>query len=402
MGVEASEKRPSRLRRDEQARRRQWYLAHLPWWRKPLVGYLLVLPFIALIMLFPLLFFQLDVDNALVGAPVFLVTVLVAWIWGTGPAIVAIVLGGLLLNDFFVPPLGSMTFEWRETLSLVPLLLAQLVVVLITAQRESARQRALVTQQELQARASELEQANQTKDQFLSMASHELKTPITVIRGQVQYSLRRLAKQKDLPPEAAVLRETLEQVDQQTHQLQGLVNDFLDLSILRAEQMPLRPGRCDLSSICRAVLQEQQAIYGRSIVLQAPSTPIMLDADCQRIGQVVINLVTNAIKYSPEASTVLVSISQSDTAATVQVHNDGQPIPAQQQEHIFKPYYRTPNAQTSSTRGWGLGLAISKEIVKRHQGHIWVESSNEKGTTFFVQLPLKASCPNTERLPERT
>jgi signal transduction histidine kinase len=386
----------------EQAKRRQWYLAHLPWWRKPLVGYLLTLPLIALTMLIPLLFVQMGVHNALLGAPVFLVTVLIAWMWGTGPAILAIVLGGLLLNDLFLPPLGSFTFEWRESLPLVPLLLAELVVVLITAQRESARQQAMVAQQDLQARASELEQANQTKDQFLSMASHELKTPITVIRGQVQYSLRRLARQKDLPPEAAALKETLEQVDQQTHQLQGLVNDFLDLSILRAERMPLRPGRCDLSSICRKVLQEQQALSGRSIDLQAPSTPVILDADCERIGQVVINLVTNALKYSPEASTVWVAISQSDTAATLQVHNDGQPIPAQHQEHIFKPYYRTPNAQTSSTKGWGLGLAISKEIVKRHQGHIWVESSNEKGTTFFVQLPLKASCPNTERLPERT
>jgi signal transduction histidine kinase len=393
MGVEASEKRPAHLRRKERARRRQWYLAHLPWWRKPLVGYLLTLPLIALTMLIPLLFVQMGVHQPFVGAPVFLVVVLIAWIWGTGPAILAVILNGLLLNDLMLPPLGSLTFEWRETLPLVPLLLAELVVAVITAQRESARQQALFARQELQARASELEQANQTKDQFLSMASHELKTPITVIRGQVQYSLRRLTKQKDLPPEAAALRETLEQVDRQTHQLQGLVNDFLDLSILRAERMPLRPGRCDLSAIWREIIEEQQALSGRSIDLQAPSTPVMLDADCERMGQVVINLVTNALKYSPEASTVLVSISQSDTAATIQVHNDGQPIPAQQQKRIFEPYYRTPNAQTSSTKGWGLGLAISKEIVKQHQGRIWVESSNEKGTTFFVRLPLKASPP---------
>jgi signal transduction histidine kinase len=197
MGVEASEKRPPHLRRDEQARRRQWYLAHLPWWRKPLVGYLLALPFIALIMLFPLLFVQLDVDNPLVGAPVFLVTALVAWLWGTGPAILAIVLGALFLDDFFVPPLGSLTFQWRETLPLVPLLLAQLVVTVIIAQRESARQQALFAQQELEARARELEQANQTKDQFLSMASHELRTPLTVMRTQVQFDLRRLVRNSD-------------------------------------------------------------------------------------------------------------------------------------------------------------------------------------------------------------
>src|SRR5258706_14488166 len=187
MGVEASEERSSRLRRKEQARRRQWYLAHLPWWRKPLVGYLLTLPLITLIMPFPVAFLQMSIYNTLVGVPVFLATVLIAWMWGTGPAIVAIVLGILSLNFFFRPPTESLTLEWRETLPLFPLLLAQLMVAVITAQRESARQ------QELQGHASELEQANQaleqanqaleqandTRERFLSMASHELKTPTT-------------------------------------------------------------------------------------------------------------------------------------------------------------------------------------------------------------------------------
>ncbi len=278
------------MRREEQAQRRQGYLAHLPWWRKPLVGYLLVLPFIALIMLFPLLFVQLDVDNPLVGAPVFLVTVLVAWLWGTGPAIVAIVLGGLFLDDFFVSPLGHFTLDWHETLPLVPLMLAQLVVTVIIAQRKSAYQQALFAQQELETRASELEQANQIKDQFLSMASHELRTPLTVMRTQVQFDLRRLAKQQELPPEVVPLRETLKQVDEQTHQLQGLVDVFLGLSVRREERMPLRLASCDLNATCRKVLEEQQVISGRSIVLQVPSTPIILKADGERIGQVVTNL----------------------------------------------------------------------------------------------------------------
>lgn len=379
--MKASEKQPPHLHREEQERRRRWYPAHLPWWRKPLVGYLLTVPLLAMIMLFPLLFVQVSVYTDLVGFPVFLMTVLIAGLWGTGPAIVVIVFGILSLNLFFRPPAESLLYEWSETLPLLPLLLAQLVVALITSQRESARQ------QELQRHASELEQANQTKDQFLSIASHELKTPITVIRAQVQFNLRRLAKQQELPPEVAPLREMLEQVDRQTQHLQGLVNDFLDLSILREGRMPFRPAPCDLTAKCREVIEKQQTISSRSMILQAPSTPIILKADCERIGQVIINLVTNAIKYSPETSTVLISIRQSNTGATLQVHNDGQPIPLQQQKRIFEPYYRTPNARSSQEKGWGLGLAICKEIVERHQGRIWVESSSERGTNFFVWLP---------------
>jgi signal transduction histidine kinase len=180
-------------------------------------------------------------------------------------------------------------------------------------------------------------------------------------------------------------------MNQQTRHLQGLIQDILDLSLLGAKQMPLRIELCDLSAKCREIIEALRASSGRSILLQAPLTPVMLDADCERIGQVVINLVTNAIKYSPEASTILIAISQSENSVTIQVHNDGQAIPSQQQAHLFEPFYRTPNVRSSPKEGSGLGLAISKEIVELHNGRIWVESSPEKGTSFFVQLPLNAS-----------
>jgi signal transduction histidine kinase len=379
--VETLEEELFHMRTKEQAQRRQRYLAHLPWWHKPLVGYFLALPFIALSMLIPLLFEQIGVQRVFVTPLVFLVTVFIAWIWGTGPAIVAIVLSVLTLNYLFLPPRGSLKWQWPDILTILTFILTELVVVSITAGRESASQ-------ELQEHTRELEEANQTKDHFLSMASHELKTPLTLISTQVQFVLRRLAKQKEISPEPAALRELLEQVNQQTRQLQGLIQDILDLSLLGAKQMPLRIERCDFSAKCREIIEALRASSGRSIVLQATPTPVTLDADCERIGQVIINLVTNAIKYSPKASTIGISISQSESEVTIQVHNDGQAIPSEQQEHLFEPFYRTPNAYASPMEGSGLGLAISKEIVERHKGRIWVESSQGKGTSFFVRLPL--------------
>lgn len=351
------------------------------------MGYLLTLPFVVLVMLMSWLLLQMRVPNDFLATPAFLVTVLIAWIWGAGPAIVASVLGILALDFFFLQG-ENMTFELRETLPLFPFLFAQLVVAVIIAQRESARQQALFAQQELQERANELEQVNQTKDRFLSLASHELKTPITLISIQVQLGLRRVAKQKEVSPEAAALRELLEQINLQTHQLQGLVRDILDLSLLGAKQIPLRIERCDLSAKCRAISQALGTGSGRATVLQLPPTPVMLDADCERLGQVIINLVTNAIKYSPEATPIRIAISQSDCAVTIRVHNEGRAIPHEQQEHLFEPFYRTPEAHASPEEGCGLGLAISKEIVERHQGRIWVASSDQEGTTFFVWLPL--------------
>ena len=112
-------------------------------------------------------------------------------------------------------------------------------------------------------------------------------------------------------------------------------------------------------------------------------------ADRDRLSQVVTNLLTNAVKYSPEESEVLLRLSQSDTQACIEVQDFGKGIADKQLPHIFDTFYRTPDAQASSKFGLGLGLAICKDIVERHGGRIWVESKVGKGSTFFVELPKK-------------
>jgi signal transduction histidine kinase len=275
-------------------------------------------------------------------------------------------------------------------------MLSQVAVALITIQRETAQKRLEVIEQELLARTEELVesnhqlgQANHLKDLFLSRASHELKTPITVIRGQVYLGLRLLSHHAtDVSVELAPLHTRLKKVDTQTHRLQALVNDLLDLSSLQAMNLPLRVTECDIRSICNEIVDDQCALSGRPFDLEITNDPLILQADCLRISQVITNLVINAVKYSPEGSVIGVQISQEQSSIILQVHNDGPAIPQEEQATIFEPFYRLASAQSSSKLGSGLGLSITKEIVERHEGQIWVESAEGKGTTFFVQLPL--------------
>ncbi|HEX3641424.1 MAG TPA: HAMP domain-containing sensor histidine kinase, partial [Ktedonobacteraceae bacterium] len=233
------------------------------------------------------------------------------------------------------------------------------------------------------------EQANHLKDLFVSRASHELKTPITVIRGQVYLGLRFLSQHAaEISAELAPLHVRLEKVDTQTNRLQALVNDLLDLSSLQAMNLPLRVTECDLGSLCYEVVDDQRALSGRRFDLEITSNPLILQADCLRISQVITNLVTNAAKYSLEGSVIRIQAGQEQSSVILQVHNDGPAIPQEEQATIFEPFYRLASARSSSKKGSGLGLSITKEIVERHTGQIWVESSEGRGTTFFVQLPL--------------
>ncbi len=394
---------PIQVQPGKQVKKRKRNPARLPWWREPPVGYILTFPLVALGLSVPYGFQLLGITNAFLDTPLVLITLIIALIWGTEPAVLSILIGTLAFDLYFLPAstTGSLLHNWEELLQLIPFVLASIIMVVLAAQRERGRRQIQLARQELESNAAELnrvnqelvhanqelEKANQLKDQFLSMASHELKTPITTIRGQAQLGLRRLKMHADAP-ELAQLNTSLERIDQQTVRLTSLVDHLLDLSILRAGRMQIRLIACDLTEMCREVITEQRSITKRDVVLEAPASPIVIQADCERLSQVVINLVTNAVKYSAEDSPVQVRVSQSNQLARIQVHNQGQPIPPEHQANIFEPFYRAPSAQSSTKKGWGLGLAISKQIVERHQGRIWVESSEGQGTTFNIELPF--------------
>jgi signal transduction histidine kinase len=392
----------------------------LPWWRTPLVGYLVCPLLIGVAAIIDLTLQWHGLHLYTTSATFYLAEVVIAWLWGVGPALLGMVLGFLLLDSLIIPPYGVFTFNgWNDMVIYLPFIVTQLLVVLITAQRERAKRRSFVAEQRAQTYAQELAetnqalahsnydleqlnshlaQVNQLKDYFLSQASHELKTPITTIRGQAQLVLRRLARSPQGVPEQLSLPTHLEKIEEQTRYLQALIEDLLDISSLNSGKISLRLTRCDLAVLCSKVIEDQRALSGRRIELELPAEPLILQADAQRLTQVIINLTSNAVKYSPESSVICISASKASSYLIIAFHNDGPAIPQEQKIHIFEPFYRTPEAARSSIQGSGLGLAISKDIVERHEGQIWVESSEEKGTTFFVRLPL--ICPKPYRSGE--
>lgn len=254
-------------------------------------------------------------------------------------------------------------------------------IIIILGQRKAAPPHTV------QQKALELDQATELEDQFISLASHELKTPMTTISGNAQLMLRRLSRIQELSSEMAVLRTALERIEGQTRRLNAIVDDLLDLNAIRAGKVELRMRPCNLGEVCREVIEDQRLLTNRTIKLSIPQSAAMVHADTDRLNQVIVNLVMNALKYSPEESAVQVSVSQHGNRALISVSDAGSGIPGDQQALIFEPFYRSPEFCVSAKSGLGLGLAICKEVVERHGGHIWCESDVGQGSTFFVELP---------------
>lgn len=373
--------------------------APLPWWKRPVPSYgfavLIVMIFTGGALLGENLLQSYYFPNS---ASLLVGILCVALFWGVGPGLLAVILSclSLLYSYLFPAPKAGVTvppFDWEVVFPVLIFAVVGLFVVIIIGQREAARHRALWAEQNAQIHAKnlattnqELLQANQLKDLFVSITSHELKTPITTIRGQAQLALRRLSKYA--APELNGLREAFQKVDEQTKRLNELLNELLDLTSLRSGKKVLEKKLCNLNEICANAVEEQRLNTGRTIELDQPSSPVLIQADAARIGQVVTNLLSNALKYSPPTSMVKLKIEQNEHFACFFVQDCGKGISPEQLANIFQPFYRTSDARASTVSGTGLGLAICKDIVQQHQGRIWCESALDVGSTFFVELPL--------------
>jgi signal transduction histidine kinase len=383
---------------EQRVQLRKKYIANIPRWRYPIIGYIVTVPLIVLVAFSDWYLTQV-LGKLIFPSTVFILAILfVASLWGVGPSLFAILLSAVAFDYLYITPFALLNFEhWKQVAQLGPFVVSGMIIALITAQRERAHLQALATEQELQSYAEELEDANcqlqdanQMKDRFLSIATHELKTPVTTIRGQAQLMLRRISKQKNLSTDIESIEAGLERINDQTGRLTVLIDELLDVSSMRTGKVALKKRLYDLGALCREVADDQSLLTGRHITVELPQEPIKMQIDGDRMSQVLTNLISNAAKYSPDKQPIEVKYEAQGDDVLLTVTDHGKGIAKDQLEHIFETFYRTPDAQSSSKRGLGLGLAISKDIVERHGGRIWCESVAGQGSTFFVELPIES------------
>lgn len=241
----------------------------------------------------------------------------------------------------------------------------------------------------VEERTRELVEANAAKDVFLSLASHELKTPLTSLKGMVQLLRRRNERT------GGAEQTELARMERSIRRMEILVNDLLDTSLLDTGMLALHPRKYDMVMLCQHILEEHVLGTDLTVTLTAPSEPVDVYVDVNRISQVLLNLLSNARKYSPPGAPISLTLERAGEWCVIAVRDQGVGIAADQLPHIFDRFYRVPGIerQTGSSLGLGLGLYIANKIVERHGGHIEVQSRPGSGSTFSVILPLAADIP---------
>ncbi|HJV44972.1 MAG TPA: ATP-binding protein [Bacillota bacterium] len=234
---------------------------------------------------------------------------------------------------------------------------------------------------------SAIRRLEKMRSEFVANVSHELRTPITSIKGFAETLLDGAAEDKE------VLHNFLEIIFNESERLNRLVNDILDLSRIEQKKVPLHLELINLYDLVKEISYNLiEKINRKNIEMELPEElPIVLEADRDRLHQVIVNLVDNAISYTPDGGKVSINIIETGEKIQLEVKDTGLGIPLKDRERIFERFYRVDKGRSRESGGTGLGLAIVKHLVESHHGKIEVESAEGKGSTFRVSLPKRLS-----------
>ena len=243
----------------------------------------------------------------------------------------------------------------------------------ITEKMQIEKQRILYTEK--------LKQLNKYKDEFMTMASHELKTPLTIIKANLDIMELKMQQDENL----LFVENTLKQVEK----LNKLISDLLDISKIQAGKLELKLADFDMIGLLKEMIHNMQPTTEIKILLKNADDTLPAYGDRDRIGLVIINLLGNAVKYSPNSKEIKVNAFRSEDAIIVGIEDKGIGIPPDDLTNIFTRFYRVSGI-TSTFTGSGIGLYIASQIISRHGGKIWAVSQLKKGSTFYFSIPASA------------
>lgn len=233
-----------------------------------------------------------------------------------------------------------------------------------------------------------VQQAVRRERQFIADASHELRSPLTVFRGELSVALSR-------PRTAQDYQETLAQLDESAGEMSALVEDLLLLARTDAPRAGESAPACDARALVTRVCERMGALAdARAITLTLrdpqPSQPLMARGSEIKIQRIFVNLLDNAVRYTPDGGSITVELARAGNMARISIADTGIGIPAEHLPHIFERFYRVESSRSREAGGSGLGLAIARHIARSFEGDIYAQSQLGRGTTFTVELPLVA------------
>jgi len=230
---------------------------------------------------------------------------------------------------------------------------------------------------------TEQKQSDLRRSKFIGMVSHELKTPLTALKAYVQMLNNWAKKQKDNFTIGA-----LSKVDKQVKKMLNMINSLLNLSGAEAGKIHLKKEEFQLDVLINEVVEETLFITSTHHIVTIPCNPLSINADREKIEQVLVNLLSNAAKYSDKNAEIEIGYVLHNTHVEVSVKDLGLGIAPSEIQNLFRPHYRVESKETEKIAGFGIGLYLCAEIINRHHGKIWAESEPGKGSTFKFTLPL--------------
>lgn len=225
---------------------------------------------------------------------------------------------------------------------------------------------------------------DQKKEEFISIASHELKTPLTSIKAYVEL-IGHVLDGNANPDTGWYIQKASEGI----HKLENLISELLDISRIQAGKLPMNLTTFNFNDLVDSCIESASHISPLHKIHKKGNADFDINGDKERLEQVLMNYLTNAIKYSPNNDRIIVNVVREGDEIKVGVTDFGIGIPNDKKEKVFERFYRVENIH-HSVQGLGIGLYISSEIIKRHHGRVWVESEEDKGSTFYFALPLGA------------